>query len=123
MPVPHTNRELQALDSIPLQIWRSRADGFTEYLNKRWLDYTGMTFDQALGWQWLATIHPDDLPGLRDTWGKILAPGKPRPACAASTVCIAGSCFAQSPFNPKTEPSTHGMGPIPTSRTASWQNR
>jgi PAS domain S-box-containing protein len=77
MPQPHTSRELQALDSIPLQIWRSRADGFTEYLNKRWLDYTGMTFDQALGWQWLATIHPDDLPGLRDTWGKILASGKP----------------------------------------------
>jgi len=77
MPVPHTNRELRALDSIPLQIWRSRADGFTEYLNKRWLDYTGMTLDQALGWQWLVTIHPDDLPGLRDTWGKVLASGKP----------------------------------------------
>jgi PAS domain S-box-containing protein len=77
MPVPHTNRELRALDSIPLQIWRSRADGFTEYLNKRWLDYTGMTLDQALGWQWLVTIHPDDLPGLRDTWGKALASGRP----------------------------------------------
>ena len=77
MPVPHTNRELRALDSIPLQIWRSRADGFTEYLNKRWLDYMGMTLDQALGWQWLVTIHPDDLPGLRDTWGKVLASGKP----------------------------------------------
>ena len=77
MPVPHTNRELRALDSIPLQIWRSRADGFTEYLNKRWLDYMGTTLDQALGWQWLVTIHPDDLPGLRDTWGKVLASGKP----------------------------------------------
>jgi len=75
--VDNTNRELQALDSIPLQTWRSRADGFTEYLNKRWLDYTGMTLDQALGWQWLAAIHPDDLPTLSDTWGKLLASGKP----------------------------------------------
>ena len=75
--MPNTNQELRALDSIPLQIWRSRADGFTEYLNKRWLDYTGMTFDQAHGWQWLAAIHPDDLSALRDTWGKILASGKP----------------------------------------------
>ena len=73
----NTNRELQALDLIPLQTWRSRADGFTEYLNKRWLDYTGMTFDQALGWQWLAAIHPDDLPALSDTWGRVLASGKP----------------------------------------------
>lgn len=75
--VDSTDRELQALDSIPLQTWRSRADGFTEYLNKRWLDYTGMTFDQALGWQWLAAIHPDDLPTLSDTWGKVLTSGKP----------------------------------------------
>lgn len=75
--VDSTDRELQALDSIPLQTWRSRADGFTEYLNKRWLDYTGMTFDQALGWQWLAAIHPDDLPALSDTWGKVLTSGKP----------------------------------------------
>ena len=75
--VDNTNRELQALDSIPLQTWRSRADGFTEYLNKRWLAYTGMTLDQALGWQWFAAIHPDDLPALSDTWGKVLTSGKP----------------------------------------------
>src|SRR4051794_23647496 len=30
-------------------VGRLRAHGFTEYLNKRWLDYTGMTLDQALG--------------------------------------------------------------------------
>lgn len=72
-----TDRELQALDSIPLQTWRSRADGFTEYLNKRWLDYTGMTLDQALGRQWLAAIHPDDLAALSDTWGKVLASRSP----------------------------------------------
>ena len=75
--VANTNRDRQALNSIPSQTWRSRADGFTEYLNKRWLDYTGMTLDQALGWQWLAAIHPDDQPALSDTWGNVLASGKP----------------------------------------------
>jgi len=75
--VPNTNQELRALDSIPLQIWRSRADGFIEYLNRRWLDYTGLTLDQSLGWQWLSTIHPDDLPALLETWRKNLASGKP----------------------------------------------
>jgi PAS domain S-box-containing protein len=74
--VPNTSQELPALDAIPLQIWRSRADGFTEYLNKRWLDYTGITFDRAIGWQWSAAIHPDDLPSLREAWGKILASGR-----------------------------------------------
>ena len=71
-------RELQAtLDLIPAFVWRTKADGFTEYLNKRWLDYAGMGREQALGWQWLAAIHPEDLPGLTDTWGRVLASGKP----------------------------------------------
>ena len=63
----------QTLDSIPAAAWRARADGFTEYVNRRWLDYTGFSLDQALGWQWLASIHPDDVPSLRETWLQILA--------------------------------------------------
>jgi PAS domain S-box-containing protein len=66
----------QTLDSIPAAAWRARADGFTEYVNKRWLDYTGFSLDQALGWGWLASIHPDDVPRLRDIWGKVLASEK-----------------------------------------------
>src|SRR6516162_11611543 len=65
--------QLQAtLDSIPAMALRARADGFTEYVNKRWLDYTGVSLDQALGWQWLASIHPDDIASLRETWIKVL---------------------------------------------------
>src|SRR5215468_11688155 len=61
--------QLQAmLDSIPAMAWRSSADGSTEYINKRWLDYTGVSLDETLGWQWLASIHPDDAPRLRDAW-------------------------------------------------------
>ncbi|MGA2128543.1 MAG: PAS domain-containing protein [Xanthobacteraceae bacterium] len=71
-------RELQAtLDSIPILAWRARADGFAEYLNKRWLDYTGVSLEQSLGWQWQAVIHPDDVRGLHDAWRDMLASGKP----------------------------------------------
>lgn len=69
-------RELQAtLDCIPTLAWRTRADGFTEYLNKRWLDFTGISLDHALGWQWQTAIHPDDMPGLDRTWQEFLASG------------------------------------------------
>ena len=72
------SQEWQAtLDLIPVLAWRTRPDGFTEYLNKRWLDYTGMAKEQALGWQWLAAVHHDDLADLSNTWGKVLASGKP----------------------------------------------
>src|SRR5215510_14692607 len=57
--------------------WRSRADGSTEYINKRWLDYTGVSLDETLGWQWLALIHPDDAPRLRDDWLQTWASEKP----------------------------------------------
>jgi PAS domain S-box-containing protein len=71
-------QELQAtLDSIPALAWRARADGFTEYLNRRWLDYTGVSLEQALGWQWLALIHPDDVLSLRNVWLKGLESGGP----------------------------------------------
>ena len=67
----------QTLDSIPVAAWRARADGFTEYINKRWLEYAGIPLDQALGWQWLAVIHPDDLPRLREIWMQVLASEEP----------------------------------------------
>ena len=40
-------RELRlTLDSIPTLAWRTGADGSAEYLNKRWLDYTGLSQDR-----------------------------------------------------------------------------
>jgi|tagenome__1003787_1003787.scaffolds.fasta_scaffold20990010_14 PAS domain S-box-containing protein len=61
------------LDTIPTLAWRARADGFAEYLNERWLDYTGFSLEQALGWDWQAAVHPDDLPNLLGTWRAMLA--------------------------------------------------
>ncbi len=66
-------RELRlTLDSIPTLAWRTKPDGSAEYLNKRWLDYTGLPLEQALGWQWTSVIHPDDAPNLQKTWLNML---------------------------------------------------
>jgi PAS domain S-box-containing protein len=64
------------IDTIPGLVWSSLPDGHIEYLNKRWLDYTGLTLEQASGWGWRVTIHPEDLPGLLDYWKSILAAGE-----------------------------------------------
>jgi PAS domain S-box-containing protein len=55
-------------ESMPQIVWRLRADGWREYCNQRWFDYTGMTLQQTLGWGWLAAMHPDDLPNFRRGW-------------------------------------------------------
>jgi PAS domain S-box-containing protein len=73
-----SKRELQTtLDLIPTMAWRSRSDSSTEYLNQRWLDYTGLTMEQAQGWGWTAAIHPDDLSRLMDRWREVRASEMP----------------------------------------------
>ena len=47
------------------------------FLNQRWLDYTGMTADQAVGWGWGEAIHPDDRKGVIEYWQSCLASGVP----------------------------------------------
>ena len=70
-------RELQlTLDLIPTLAWHTRPDGFAEYLNKRWLDYTGLSLHEALGWEWRKVIHPDDLAGLLAERQRMLGSGQ-----------------------------------------------
>src|SRR5277367_6090447 len=52
------------IDTIPVLAWCNGADGANEFLNKRWLDYTGLSLEQGRGWGWQAAIHPEDLPRL-----------------------------------------------------------
>lgn len=49
------------MDGLPVLAWISRSDGAVEFFNRRWLDYTGLSAEEALGWGWKTAIHPDDL--------------------------------------------------------------
>src|SRR6266853_725397 len=64
------------IDTIPVLAWCNRPDGWNEFLNQRWLDYTGLTIEEARGWGWKVAIHPDDLPRLLDVSQGLLASGK-----------------------------------------------
>jgi len=64
------------IDAIPVMAWSGRPDGSVEFLNRRWLDYTGFSLDEALAWGWKAAVHPDDLDRLTDRWRALLASGE-----------------------------------------------
>ena len=67
----------EVIETMPCLAWSATADGNAEFFNRRWLDYAGLTADQARGTGWTAAIHPNDLIGLVDYWQQILASGRP----------------------------------------------
>src|SRR5579859_917963 len=64
------------LDSLPGLVWTAHPDGRAEYVGKGWLDYTGMTFDEAVSGGFMSAVHPDDLDKLLAQWSAILASGQ-----------------------------------------------
>src|SRR5712664_1584802 len=65
------------VDTIPTLAWSAGPDGFADFVNQRWLDYTGLSAKQALGSGWQVAIHPDDLPRILETLQEALNSVKP----------------------------------------------
>jgi PAS domain S-box-containing protein len=66
-----------AIESIPAMAFVSLPDGYRTFVNKGWVEYTGMTEEQSLGSGWHAVIHPEDLKRVLGEWEAALASGKP----------------------------------------------
>src|ERR1700678_2210373 len=66
------------IDTIPAMAWCALPDGFAEFHNQRWLDYTGLSDDDARGWGWRPAIHPEDAEAAVNDWRDIVASNKPR---------------------------------------------
>jgi len=66
------------IDTVPAQLWTESPEGVVDFVNRRWIDYTGMTLEQAVGSGWNRMVHPDDLERVLTTWRKLVAEGKPR---------------------------------------------
>jgi PAS domain S-box-containing protein len=64
-------------DAMPQIVWITRPDGYHEYYNKHWWDYTGLTYEQARGEGWNLLLHPDDLQRSIHRWEEALRTGEP----------------------------------------------
>ncbi|WP_156419455.1 PAS domain-containing protein [Aureimonas sp. AU12] len=47
-------------DSMPQMIWTTRPDGFHDFYNERWYEFTGMPHGSTDGEGWNGMFHPDD---------------------------------------------------------------
>jgi two-component system, sensor histidine kinase len=55
---------LHLMDSFPTLLWRTDPEGKVNYVNRTWLQFTGRTLEEILGYGWENYIHPEDLVSL-----------------------------------------------------------
>jgi len=60
-------------EAMPQIVWVTRADGWNIYINQHWMDYTGLTFEDGLGFGWNKSFHPDDQQGALHAWEQATA--------------------------------------------------
>jgi PAS domain S-box-containing protein len=64
------------IDTIPTMAWTVRADGVVDFVNRRWLDYTGLSLEEEIADPTRA-VHPEDLPRVMEKWIADMDAGQP----------------------------------------------
>ena len=65
------------LETIPQIVWSARADGFHDFFNGRWYQFTGIQHGTTDGDGWAGMFHPEDQPTAWERWRHSLATGAP----------------------------------------------
>jgi PAS domain S-box-containing protein len=65
------------IDTIPALAFSSSPDGKNEWVNRRWVEYSGVSPEASSGSGWRSTVHPDDLDEHEKKWQRSLASGDP----------------------------------------------
>ena len=64
-------------EQVPEIVWTAEPDGYADYFNRRWYEYTGVTPEETEGWGWQAILHPDDLQTCLGHWAHSVETGEP----------------------------------------------
>jgi len=62
-------------DSIPQMVWVATPSGVIEYVNRQWVEFTGLEAPAMQNDAWLAVIHPDDRDETQARWQEARARG------------------------------------------------
>jgi PAS domain S-box-containing protein len=66
-----------AVETMPALAFVADPKGNRTFLNRGWLEYTGLNSEQASGSGWEAAVHPDDLKRVTERWRESLMTGEP----------------------------------------------
>src|SRR6266403_1667295 len=65
------------IDTIPAHAWSARPDGSVDFINQRFLEFTGRSMKDILGWGWGSLVHPDDFARYVGEWQAAVATAEP----------------------------------------------
>lgn len=65
----------QLADAMPQMVWTARPDGYLDYYNRRWYDFTGFPEDQFGDDSWRKLLHPEDVKNCIETWYRAVESG------------------------------------------------
>ena len=63
-------------DTMPTLAWTAQADGYIDWYNARWYEYTGTTPDDMRGWGWQVVHDPAVLPAVLREWQAAISAGR-----------------------------------------------
>ncbi|WP_176472978.1 PAS domain-containing protein [Sphingomonas lenta] len=76
--VRESEAKFQAIaNSVDQMIWSTRPDGFHDYYNDRWYEFTGVPPGSTDGEAWNGMFHPDDQARAWTIWRRSLETGEP----------------------------------------------
>ncbi len=64
------------IDTIPTMAWSVWPDGTVDFLNQRWMDYTGLSLEQYIE-EPMRPLHPEDIPRVLAKWLAHTTSGEP----------------------------------------------
>lgn len=64
-------------NAMPQMVWSTLPDGFHDYYNKRWYEFTGVPDGSTDGEAWNGMFHPDDQERAWALWRHSLSTGEP----------------------------------------------
>ena len=64
------------IDTIPTMVWSTTPDGAVDFVNQRWMEYTGLSLEDEME-EPTRPMHPEELPRVMEKWLAIKAAGEP----------------------------------------------
>ncbi|KAA1245998.1 histidine kinase dimerization/phospho-acceptor domain-containing protein [Aquimarina sp. RZ0] len=62
------NRYQTLTDISPVGVFMTEANGKTTFVNKKWCEISGLSYEEALDDGWLDAVHPEDREKLKSGW-------------------------------------------------------